>query len=265
MKIKKVFLTIALLSVSFISCEDLIPTADQTVAGLKEALNVGIKKTVVEVSKPGGYLLNDIIKINLPEDAQSIFTVINALRSQNNFAVNAALAALNIDVNLENTLTVLINGAAEDAAPKSVDVFVSAITGMTISDGKSILFGANDAATQYLKKSTYTQLQSAFEPTITSTLKTFKIAGTTPVQAWEKVATLNNQISNLINTVPGASTILNSVGVSLKPMETNLSDYVTGKALDGLFVKVAGEELKIRKDVSARTSDLLKKVFGELD
>ena len=264
MRIKKIFLLISLLAVGYISCEELLPTTDQTVAGLKEALNLGIKNAVVEVSKPGGYL-NDVIKINLPEGAQSTFAVINALRSKNNLIIDMALDQLNIDVDLENTLTILINSAAEDAAPKSVNVFVSAITGMTISDGKSILFGENDAATQYLKTNTYTQLQTAFNPTITKSLETISIAGVTPVEAWDKVATLNNKLFNLINTVSVASSALNSLGISLKPMETNLSDYVTGKALDGLFVKVAGEESKIRTDVNARTSDLLRKVFGQLD
>ena len=262
MKIKKIFLLISLLAISYTSCDEIpFPTTDQTVAGLKEALNVGIKNAVVEVSQPGGYL-NDVIKINLPEGAQSTFAVINALQS--NPLTGALLSSLDIQPDLQNTLTVLINSAAEDAAPKSVDVFVSAIKNMTISDGKSILFGADDAATQYLKRSTYTQLQAAFEPTITKSLETVKIAGVTPVQAWEKVATLNNKLFTIVNN-PIASAALNSVGISLKPIEPNLSDYVTGKALDGLFVKVAVEEFKIRTEVSARTSDLLRRVFGQLD
>jgi len=247
----------------FFSCDIFSRLSDsEIVSGLKEALNVGIKNTVVEVSKPGGYLYDKIIKINLPEGAKSTFDVINAL--QKNPLTSVLLSALNIEANLENTLTVLINSAAEDAAPKSVNVFVNAITGMTISDGKSILFGDDDAATQYLKKSTYTQLQEAFNPTITNSLNTVKIAGTTPVQAWAKVATLNNQLFSIVSN-PLAAPVLEAAGISLKPIEPDLSDYVTGKALDGLFVKVAGEELKIRKDVSARTSDLLKKVFGQLD
>ncbi len=146
-----------------------------------------------------------------------------------------------------------------------MDIFAAAITNMSISNGKNILFGADNAATEYLEINTYTQLQGAFEPTITASLSTVSVAGTTPVEAWSKAASINNGLSDLINKSSIVSTALSSLGLSLKPMEASLSDYVTGKALDGLFVKVAEEELKIRTDVSARKSDLLREVFGELD
>ena len=235
---------------------------DKTVEGLKAALTVGIENSVDKVRQPGGYL-NDIIKINLPEGAQSTFAVINAL--QGNPVTNALLSSLNIQPNLENTLTVLINSAAEDAAPKSVDIFTKAIKNMTIEDGKTILFGTDHAATEYLERETYTQLQGAFEPSITASLNTVNIAGTTPVQAWQAVANINNSLSDLIDSNPLVSGALSLAKISLKPMEPNLSNYVTGKALDGLFIKVADEELKIRTDVDFRVTPLLREIFGQLD
>ena len=141
--------------------EDLFNGDNQTVKALKEALNIGFKKAVDSAGQPGGYL-NSAIKINLPEGAQSTFAVINALQS--NPITSSLLSSLKIEPNLENTLTTLVNSAAEDAAPKAIDVFSSAVTNMKISDGKSILLGADNAATQYLEDNTYTQLQSAFEP-----------------------------------------------------------------------------------------------------
>ncbi len=243
--------------------EDLLNGDNQTVKALKQALNIGIEKAVTSVSQPGGYL-NDAIKINLPEGAQSTFNIINALQS--NPITSGLLSSLDIEPDLENTLTVLINSAAEDAAaPEAVNVFANAITNMDIADGKAILFGSDNAATEYLEKNTYTQLQSAFNPSITASLNTVKIAGATPVQVWEKVANVNNRLSDIINSSKLASSVLSTLKLSLSPMETNLSNYVTGKALDGLFTKVAGEELKIRTDASARITPLLEDVFGELD
>ena len=257
-------LTFCLTAILCFGCtEDLLNGGeDRIVKALKEALTVGINNGVDMVSAPGGYL-NDVIKINLPEGAQSTFAVIEAL--QGNMLTNALLTSLNIQPNLENTLTVLINSAAEDAAPKSASVFTSAITSMSIGDGKAILFGADNAATEYLERNTYTQLQNAFEPSITASLNTVDIAGTTPIQAWNTVANINNDLSNLINSNSVVYNALNLAGISLKPMETNLSNYVTGKALDGLFIKVADEEFKIRTDVEARISPLLREVFGQLD
>jgi len=261
---KKAILFTILFSLSFVSCDDGFDlfSNNRTVAALKEALIFGSENSVSTI-RSVGYLNDDLIKIALPQEAQNAFKVINAL--EGNVLTKFLLDALNIEPNLESTLVELINGAATDAVPAAAGVFKNAITGMTISDGKNILFGADNAATQYLHDNTYTQLQDAFEPTITNSLNTVSIGNFTPNTAWARLSNINNSMSNIINNSTIASTLLNSQGISVAPLPESLSDYVTGKALDGLFTKVAGEELKIRTNPAARTTDLLKEIFGQLD
>jgi hypothetical protein len=249
----------------------------ETVTGLKSALKVGIDTAAHDLSQKDGYLADAAVKIGVPDEAATTFKAINYLSK--NPLCKAALTAAgsNIDGTFEETLVTLFNRAAEDAAPKSVDVFVSAINKMSISDGETILFGANNAATTYLKTNTYTGLQAAFNPSITASLNTVKVANYTPISAWKEFATYNNKLADYITTyVTGNSltawTWSSALGDSkyntvaaVKTVNTNLPDYVTGKALDGLFVKVAGKELDIRTNANARINDVLKKVFGRLD
>ena len=110
---------------------------------------------------------------------------------------------------------------------------------MNISDGVSILRGSNDAATQYLKKTTYNQLLAAFKPDIQKSLE--DVGGQ---KAWQNVTSKYNKIP------------------FHKKINTDLAQYTTEKALDGLFVLIADEESKIRKDPAAQVTDLLKSVFG---
>ncbi len=259
---KKIFLFVLLTAFGLVSCEEGENWNDlQTVAGLKQALEIGTSRAVDIVSQPGGYLDSDI-HIDLPEDAQKTFQAVKAINDSNNFAAKLLLSVLNIDVNLEKTLTTLINSAAEDAAPQAVNVFVSTITSMTITDGTKILWGADNAATQYLQDHTYTQLQAAFKPSITSSLETVSVAGYTPNSAWSALVGINNYIAD--NAI--LSLLVSQVtGIDFNAMEPNLANYVTGKALDGLFTKVAVQELDIRTNVAARTTTLLQNVFGKLD
>jgi hypothetical protein len=246
----------------------------ETVTGLKSALKVGIDTAAHDLSQKDGYLADAAVKIGVPDEAATTFKAINYLSK--NPLCKAALTAAgsNIDGTFEETLVTLFNRAAEDAAPKSVDVFVSAINKMSISDGETILFGANNAATTYLKTNTYTGLQAAFNPSITASLNTVKVANYTPISAWKEFATYNNKLASYISAnhsllktafqTLGQSDEYNTVA-AVKTVNTNLPDYVTGKALDGLFVKVAGKELDIRTNANARINDVLKKVFGRLD
>jgi uncharacterized protein YdaL len=132
-----------------------------------------------------------------------------------------------------------LNRAAEDAAKKAAPIFVSAVTKMTINDGITILRGKDDEATQYLRKTTNTQLTNEFKPVISASLKKVQIT-----KYWKPLITAYNKIP------------------FVKKANPNLDDYVTTKATDGLFILVAQEETKIRKDPAARVSDILKKVFG---
>jgi hypothetical protein len=132
-----------------------------------------------------------------------------------------------------------MNRAAEDAAEGAKDIFVAAIKGMTLTDAMSILKGEDDAATKYLNKATNTELTQKFEPVIKTSLD--KVGAT---KHWQTVFGTYNKIPFVSKVNP------------------DLEKYVTEKALMGLFIQVAKEELKIRQDPSARATDLLKKVFG---
>lgn len=196
---------------------------DEIGAGLKEALTQGVEKGVNQLSQADGYYKDLSIKIFLPEEAQK---------------VEAKLRSLGLDEQVDATIESL-NRAAEDAATEAKDIFVAAIKGMTIDDAMSILKGENNAATTYLDKSTRANLTSKFEPIVKVSLD--KVGAT---KNWNNIFTTYNKIPFIQKVNP------------------DLVDYVTQKAIDGLFVQVAKEELKIREDPAARVTDLLKKVFG---
>lgn len=272
----KYIFALLIAAVTFTSCdEDTISNIfgdDDTVSALKEALNIGAKAASEELSKEDGYLNDQTVKIAMPQEANTIFDLISAL--QKNAAGKAILSALNIDEKLESTMTTLINRAASDAAPKAVDVFSTAIKGMTMTDGKDILFGADNAATTYLHDKTFNGLVEAFNPSITESFSNVKVGEYDVNQAWEAVSKIYNQISDFKATDKGniAMTALKIADAetygkvnAIQAVNTNLADYVTGKALEGLFKKVANKELDIRTNAASRTSDLLQRVFGQLD
>lgn len=191
--------------------------------GLKEALNQGVEKGVSKLSQAGGYLNDPKVKIPMPDEAKKVESKLRQIGQGK--MVDDAIESM--------------NKAAEDAATEAKDLFVKAIKNMTLKDAMSILKGNDDAATQYLSKSTRADLMLKFKPIIKSSLE--KVNAT---KYW-------NTTFSTYNKIPFA-----------KKVNPNLEDYVTQKALDGLFIQVAQEELAIRKDPAARVSDLLKKVFG---
>jgi hypothetical protein len=208
------------------ACEDNALTDDQIVEGLKEALKVGTQNSTNSAHQSNGYFNNLNIKIPFPQDAQFVQTALEAVPL--------------VGQPLVDELVLKLNRAAEDAADEATPIFINAITNMSIIDALNILNGADDAATQYLKANTYTQLKDAFKPSINTSLSS--VGATT---AWTNVATAYN------NYIP-----------SPQPINTDLADYTTGKALDGLFYLVAQEEGKIRNDPAARINEILQKVFG---
>ncbi|KAB2809963.1 DUF4197 domain-containing protein [Phaeocystidibacter luteus] len=195
-------------------------------AGLKEALTVGIRNAVTQTSATDGYYGNSLIKIPFPEEAQRVKTTLT------NLGLNSLID------DFEESM----NHAAEQASKKATDIFVDAITKMTINDAMGILNGADDAATQYLKRTTENQLISEFEPIINSALQQGNVT-----QYWTDITTKYNQIP------------------FVEPVQTDLTGYVTERAIDGLFVMVAQEEKEIRENPQARINDILKRVFGSLD
>ena len=197
---------------------------DEVAKGLKEALSAGVTKGVAQLNKKDGYLKDAQIKIPMPDEAKSVESKLRSLGQGEK-----------VDEAIES-----MNRAAEDAAAGSKDIFVAAIKGMTLTDAMNILNGENDAETKYLNKSTYTALSEKFKPIIKVSLD--KVGAT---KHWNTVFVSYNKIPFITKVNP------------------DLEDYVTRKALDGLFIQVAKEELNIRANPGARVTDLLKKVFGK--
>lgn len=243
--------------------------------GLKAALKIGIETAATNLGKEDGYLADAAVRIGLPKEAVTAFSTIQSL--SNNQTFNSILNATGVSIPTADTVIKLFNRAAENAAPKSIDVFVNAITGMSIGDAKAILFGEDNAATTYLRNNTFTQLQNAFNPSITNSLSNVSIANITPLAAWDTYATYNNKLVELMDnsTVKAALELARMTGVlkdeqfemirSVKEVDSNLSNFITDKALDGLFLKVSEKEGDIRHNASARVSDVLQNVFGQLD
>lgn len=199
-------------------------TESEVASGLKEALQVGAKNATGRLSVTNGFFGNAIIKILMPPEAKKVE---NTMRD------------IGMGSYVDKTI-LSMNRAAEDASGKALQIFVNAITSMTISDAVSILNGSNDAATQYLKNKTTAALTSAFRPIIQASLD--KVNAT---KYWTELFTIYNKLPT-----------------TRQKVNPDLVAYVTERALSGVFVNIADEELKIRQDPAARVTDLLKKVFG---
>jgi hypothetical protein len=198
-------------------------TEKDAVDGIKEALVKGTGQSVTLVSKLNGYFSNPEIKIPFPENARSI---------------ESKLRSIGLGSKVDEVV-LAINRAAEDAAKSAQTIFVNAITGMNVSDALQIVRGNNDAATQYLARTTTAGLRAKFSPVIKASLD--KVDAT---RLWTEVITAYNQIPFITKQNP------------------DLTAYVTDKAISGLFTMIAKEELKIRQNPAARTTELLRKVFG---
>lgn len=197
-------------------------STDEIAAGLKEALSVGAEKAGNSLSALNGYFGNAAIKIWMPDEAKK---------------VEEKLRAIGLGKQVDEAI-LSMNRAAEDAAKSAAPIFVNAIKQMSIKDAANILKGGDFAATNYLKDKTTASLTEAFRPVIEKSLE--KVDAT---KYWNTLFTAYNKIS-------------------LNKINPDLSAYVTEKALSGIFYQVGQEEQQIRKDPLARTSDLLKKVFG---
>jgi len=231
-----------ILSLFTVSCtelndvlEDTGLTEEEVVEGLKSALTVGTDTSVTVLSAVDGYLGDDLVKIILPDEASVIVTNISKVPGGN--------------LLIEKTIEA-INRSAEDAAPEAKNIFVSAITNITIEDGFAILNGENDAATMYLQSNTSTELTAAFEPKISTSLNKKLVGNISAESAY----------ADLIKAYNTAS--LNGV-LFPKVTSNSLTEHTTKKALEGLFVKVSVEEENIRTKASHRVNDILQKVFGE--
>lgn len=193
-------------------------------SGLKEALQVGANNAVKLTSKRDGYFGNQAIKILLPKNLQPLQRGLGALGYQDKI----------------DAFVLSMNRAAEAAAPSAKKIFTDAILAMSFEDAKKILSDNDTAATEYFKGKTSAQLASAFRPYVEKTMKE------------------NNVTQQYESLTAGLSSI-----PFLKKEDLDINNYVVGKALDGLFYMLGEEEKKIRKNPAARTTDLLKQVFGK--
>jgi hypothetical protein len=198
-------------------------TSTEAAGGLKEALMLGITKGADQASQTDGFNLNRLIRIPFPPDAQR---VANTLRT---LGLGAQVDRFELS----------LNRGAEQAASKAKPIFLAALKSLTFADVWNILTGQKDAATQYLKRSTSAQLSTAFQPIIQQSLNQ---VGATRYYT---------ELSTRYNMIP-----------LVKPVQTDLNEYATGKAIDGLFTLIAQEEANIRENPVARTTALLKRVFG---
>ncbi|MEL6673023.1 MAG: DUF4197 domain-containing protein [Bacteroidota bacterium] len=203
------------------------PTNAEIIGGLKEALANGAANAVTTLSKSGGYLNDPLVKIPFPQEAEF------AARTLRDLGLG----------NLVDNFEAKLNEGAEKGAELALPIFKNAITSMSFADAKNILLGGENAATSYFQRTTQSDLAAAFAPHIKSSLD--KVNAT---QIWTQITTRYN-----------------SIPLVRKKVETDIVKYATGKALDGLFLKLADEEQKIREQPLARTSELLKKVFSYAD
>ncbi|WAC01822.1 DUF4197 domain-containing protein [Lacinutrix neustonica] len=194
--------------------------------GLRQALDLGIDKQVSTLTLEDGFYRNELVKILLPQELQK---------------VDKALRDIGLG-NLADEGLKVLNRAAEDAVGEATPIFIDAVKGITFYDAKNILLGSNDAATQYLSNRTQTALYNKFNPVIKTS---FAKVGAD--QIWENLI-------NKYNAIPFTSNV-----------NPDLTDYVTTEALKGVYTMIAVEELQIRERVSARTTELLRKVFALQD
>ena len=195
---------------------------EDIINGLKDALRVGTDSSAKRLSKLNGFFSDAAIKVLMPEEAKKVE---NTLRS---FGMGPVV----------DKAILSMNRAAEDAASGVGTIFWDAIKKMSITDGLKILRGGDFAATDYLKSITTKELTEKFRPVIEASL--VKVEAT---KYWKDMFTTYNRFST-------------------KPVNTDLTAYVTERALSGLFLKISLEEQKIRKNPAAQVTDILKKVFG---
>jgi hypothetical protein len=199
---------------------------EEIAAGLRQALDNGIDKQVTKLTMEDGFFKNELVKIGLPDELQK---------------VDKTLRDIGLG-NLADQGLKVLNRAAEDAVKEATPIFVNAVKGITFVDAKNILLGTDNAATEYLKSRTSNSLYDKFSPVIENS---FTKVGAD--QIWENLI-------NKYNTIP-----------FVQKVNPDLTDYVTGEALKGVYTAISIEEKEIRTKVSSRTTDLLKRVFALQD
>lgn len=199
------------------------PTENEIAGALRDALSVGIRNAVTQTSKTDGFYSNNLLRIQFPPEARQVETTLRSLGMNK----------------MVDDFIISMNRGAEEASKKATDVFLASIRQMTITDGFNIWKGNNDAATEFLRRTSMDRLRNEFRPIVQQALKQVEVT-----KFW-------NPVVSAYNNVP-----------LTRPVNPNLEEYVTSQAIEGLFKVVAQEELKIRQNPAARSTALLQRVFG---
>jgi len=203
--------------------ESLNFTEQQAVEAIKTTLENGVRKEVKKLTVENGFLNNELVKIGFPENIKN---------------VERKLRAVGLE-NLVDKAVVSLNRTAEEATKKAIPIFTDAITNIKVEDGINIIKGNENAATSYLKQNTYQQLYNEMSPIVSEKFNQVK------------ADVIWSQLTSKYNRLPFT-----------KDINPDLIDYVTTEALKGVFKAIAKEELDIRNELNARTSDILRTVFG---
>ena len=196
------------------------------VSGLKQALNKGVDKAVTTLGKNDGFLQDASVKILMPDSLSK---------------VERGLRKIGKDKYADQFITTM-NRAAEKAVPKTTDILVSAVRQMTLQDAMGILKGEPDAATQYFKRTSAGHLQQAIKPIVSDATDSVGVT-----RSYKKMISKAGFLASYIDED-----------------SLDIDQYVTDKAIDGLFVKIAEEEKLIRENPAERTTEILRSVFGDL-
>jgi len=275
-------LSIFILSTSLIfllsSCELLEGTTESgpnIAEGLKEALRVGTDSATARLALADGYLKDEAVKILLPDELATQIAAFKAIEvsiagltytGEDIYTSGIPLFGINSLQSVEDDLILGINRAAESAAKEAAPIFFNSIINITITDANNILFGANDAATIYLKDNTFDALFTTYEPKIEQAISNVKVGNNSVEDLYSNFI---NSYNNILNKEINIPFLLNTSLLQLTNLsaiqESDLSSFATTKGLDGLFLKIEKEEANIRENPLNRVTEILKDVFGLLD
>lgn len=241
------------IATSCISVDGLLPsdskeavpayTNEEAIMALKDALKEGIKSASSNLSQENAYFGNAALKILLPEEARPILNTLEKIPGGQKMVDDVVLR---------------LNRTAEESAKEVIDIFVNAITDMTVEDGIKIVRGSDTAATEYLKEKTYNQLVDLYRPKISSTLNKPLVYNVSANKAWTTLVTAYNKAGAVPNKLARAA----GKAEPFPGVEVDLASYATEKALDGLFLKIAEEEKSIRENPMEYASEMINKVFN---
>lgn len=220
-------------------------TNEEAIVALRDALSEGSRNASAELSQKDGYFGNPALKILLPPEAKPILDTLSKIPQGQKLVDDVVLR---------------LNRSAEDAAKEVVPIFVNAITSMTIADGLAIVKGGDRAATDYLEVKIRSRLFELYRPKVDTALGKPLVLSISAKKAWETLVNGYNSAGTVANTAAR----LAGKKPPMPPVEVDLSTYATNRALDGIFIKIAEEEAKIRKNPLSYASSMIKKVFSAL-